>query len=37
MWQTPKIDWDKNSKTIEYEDLNRIENNILYLYEEVLI
>lgn len=37
MWQTPKIDWDKNSKPITEEDLNRIESNILYLYEEVLI
>lgn len=34
-WRAPKTDWDKNPKEIEPADINRIEGNILYLYEKV--
>ena len=37
MWTTPKTNWQKKRKAITVADLNRMEANILYLYEKVLV
>ena len=35
MWQEPKIDW-VSTDSFNFEDYNRIKNNIAYLYEMAL-
>lgn len=34
-WQTPKTDWITNPKAPEKQDFNRIEENTLYLLEQI--